>query len=343
MALYFIYPGRMGAGLDTTLSLYEVAKDLGLDARVILSKDNVRGGLVEKVYPEVKFFSFTSINDLLKMKKEISEHWSFFTMISPKMFPLYLSLRRRKLFYFHASYNHSFAKRSMNNAVMDFLHDLTIKDATLTLTTQELLAWQIKIRLNREAKTLPHPPFTLRDGFFAAEKEIPLPFRRYFLYFGDVNREVKGASVLVKALENHPEISAIIAGRGGKIPKKDNIAHLEGWIEDGAMHHMIKKAEAVTLPYLEPAQFSGCLALSFHFRTPVIGSNLPTFHDWIDEDRTGWLFRAGDADALGERMLEVWQGKRKYSKDAIAKKELEMKKRSKKYMKEMLEQVGYTD
>ena len=149
--------------------------------------------------------------------------------------------------------------------------------------------------------------------------------------------------MLIKALEEHPQINAIIAGRGSNIPKKDNIAHLNGWINEGNMHYMIKNAHATVLPYLVPAQYSGCLGLSFHFRTPVIGSNTSTFEDWIEEDKTGWLFPCGDYHALGQKMLEVWEGKRKYSKEAIRAKELEMREKSKKRLKEILEQINYKD
>jgi len=341
MALFFVYPGRLGGGLESTLAPYEVAKELGIDARLFLSVDNERRGLVSRIYPEAQFFNFTSPADILKMRNIIGDNLSFFTMISPKMFPLY-GLVKKKLFYFHATYDHSLEKKGGAH-MMDRLHDLAIKGSTLTLVTKAPLAWQIHARLNKHAETFPHPPYLLKPGFFAAEKKIDLPFEKYFLYFGDVDREAKGVDVLVKALERFPQIKAIIAGRGGSIAERGNIVHMKGWLEEGAMHYLIKNAQSAVLPYLVPAQFSGCLALSFRFGTPVIGSNLPTFQDWIDEGETGWYFSSGDAASLGEKMLDVWEGRSTYSKAAIAKKELEMKNLSKSRLKEILEDLGYKD
>ena len=343
MALFFIYAGRKGSGLESTLAPYELARELDIDARLFFSKDNERKALIEKIYPEAQFFNFTSPLDILKMKKAIGSGWSFFTMISPKMIPLFYSLSGKKIFYFHATFETSMSKPSLGGWAIDSLHDAVIRGSTLTLATKAPLAWQIKLRLDKDAETFIHPPFILRPGFFAAEKPRVLPFDRYFLYFGDVDREAKGVKVLVKALEEYPQIKAIVAGRRGNLPKLGNLVHLKGWIDEGEMHYMIKNAEAVVLPYLVPAQFSGCLALSFHFRTPVIASNTSTFEDWIEEDKTGWLFPSGDHHALGKKMLEVWEGKRKYSKDAIAKKELEMKEKSKKSLKGILEKIQYTD
>lgn len=343
MALFFIYPGSKGGGLESTLGPYELAKELGYDARLFLSKDNVRRSLIERVYPEAELFDFSSPGDVLEMKKKIGDGWAFFTMISPKMIPLYFSIRGRKIFYYHATYDYSFSRRTFNDAIMDFFHDRVIKSSTLTLAPQHPIAWQVRIRLGKNAEVFPHPPYILREGVFEAEKPVALPFEKYFLYFGDVTRPAKGIGVLLRALEDCPQLRAIIAGKGGSIPKRENISHMDGWIDDGAMHYLVKKSQCVVLPYLVSSQFSGCLALSFHFGTPVIGSRVPTFEDWIDEDRTGWFFPSGDHEALAEKMLEVVEGKRKFSREAIAEKELEMKEKSKKRLKEIMEKIGYSD
>lgn len=343
MTLFFVYAGKKGGGLESTLGPYELAKELGIDARLFLSLDNLRRSMVEKVYPEAEFFNFTSLRDVSKMKKEIGKGWSFFTMISPKMIPLYFSIGERKLFYYHATYDYSFSKRTFNDAWMDFFHDQVIKSSTFTLVPQHPMAWQLRIRLDKKAEVFPHPPYILRDGVFASEEKIEIPFEKFFLYFGDVIRTSKGIGVLVKALESNPELKAVIAGKGGKFPKLPNLHYLDGWIGDGVMHYLVKKSSCVALPYLVTSQFSGCLALSFHFRTPVLGSNLPTFQDWIEEDKTGWFCPSGDYRALADKMLEISEGKRKFSRDAIAKKELEMKGKSKTRLKEILEQIGYKD
>ncbi len=339
MVLFLIYPGQKGAGLEVILTIYEISRKLGIQTRVFLSKDNSRKDLVTKIYPEIEFFDFVSPKDLSRMKKEIGDNWAFFTMISPKMIPLYLSLKN-KLFYYHATYNYTYSKRRLNDMVMDHLHDLVIRKSSLTLVTQAPLSWEIKARLGIETKRLLHPPYSvLRQGFFASEKKIDLPFDKYFFYFGEISRYSKGVGILLKALEHYPELNTVIAGRGANFGKLPNLTTYNGWIDDGSLHYLIKNSHAVTLPYLVPAQFSGCLALSYHFRSPVICSRLPVFDEWVDEGKTGWFFNAGDYESLGQTMLNVWNKKGKFNPDAIVKKELEMEEKSKESFRVIMEEL----
>ncbi len=337
MTFYFIYAGKKGSGLDSTLSLYEVAKELNADVQLILSRDNYRYDKLTKFYPEAKFYNFFSPSDALKLKKEIGKGTAFFTMISPKIVPLFLALNTKKIFYFHATYDYSFGRKKFADHVFDVLHDVVIKNSTMTLTTQFPLAWQIRFRLGKKAEELPHPPFSvLPDGFYAEDEEVELPFQKYFLTYGGLDRTSKGLDVLLEGIKD-TNLNTVLAGKNNRVLNWKNISNLNRWISDGELHNLIKKSECVVLPYLVPSQFSGCMALSFYFGKPVLAPFSPTFEHWIEEDKTGWFFSSGNYYDLREKMNEIWSGNKSYSEAAIRKKEHEMKEKTRKKLKELLE------
>ena len=81
-----------------------------------------------------------------------------------------------------------------------------------------------------------------------------------------------------------------MAGKSNKDYNSDNIVHINRWVTDGELNHLIKNCEAVVLPYLVPSQFSGCLALAYHFGKPVIAPDSSAFAGLVDlngKDRHG--------------------------------------------------------
>jgi glycosyltransferase involved in cell wall biosynthesis len=339
MEIFFVYAGRKGSNLECALSLYGIAKSLGADAKLILSKDNDRAYKVSKLYPEAEFYDFMSIPELFRLKKRLESGVSLFTMVSPKMFPLFLSLKSKKIFYFHATYDYSFSTKGINDRTNDFMHDRIISNSTLTVATQWPLAWQIRSRLGIEAEVLPHPPYSaIRKGFFSEDEPAKVPFKRFFLDFGGLDRFSKGTDVLLNAAKG-AKFNTVLAGRAGKNFSSKNVLHLDRWVDDGELHNLIKRSEAVVLPYLVSSQFSGCMALAFHFGIPVVAPFSSAFEGWIDEGKTGWFFSSGDFKDLRRVLDSVWSGKAKHSKAAIAKKEREMELRTRQGLKEIIGKV----
>jgi len=339
MEVFFVYPGKRGSALECTLALHEIVKKLGIDSKLILSNDNDRATKVKKIYPDAEFYDFFSISDFLRLKKRLESGISFFTIVSPKILPIFLSLKSKKIFYFHATYDYSLSKKNINDHCMDFMHDSLIKSSTLTVATQWPLAWQIRNRLGVEAEVLSHPSYSsIRKRLFDEDTEVELPFKKFFLDFGAVDKFSKGTDVLLKAAKG-TELNLVLAGgRISRNPHVENILNIDRWMKEGELHNLLKRSEAVILPYLTPSQFSGCLALAFHFRRPVLAPFSPTFEKWIDEDKTGWFFSLGDSDDLREKMYKIWGGKTKYSKIAIAAKEKEMEKKTMEDLKRILDQ-----
>jgi len=330
----YIYAGTRGGGLESTLCLYEASLRAGIKSRLLLSKGNSRRPLVERLYPEAEFINFSSPSDISREAARLKGSTAFFTMISPKMFPLFAAARARKIFYFHASYDTSYSPQRLGSFLSDkyydALHSLAIKHSDLVVATQYPLAWQIKVRFNKQAVGLQHPPYSmLRKGFFeeSQKMELPFPAGTYFLDFGGLDRPYKGTDVLLHAVQG-TSLPTIFAGKAGRKLSGKNIAHIDRWLSDGEMHYLVKNARAVVAPYLISSQFSGCMALAFRFGVPVVAPFCPAFEGWIEEGKTGWFFPQGDWHGLRAKMQSVASGKAKFSKGAIARKEKEMEAKS---------------
>ncbi len=338
MKVFFVYAGRRGSNLECALSLYEIARQLGHDAQLILSKDNERSEQVRALYPQALFFNFFSLSDILEIRKKLETGVSVFTMISPKIMPLFLSLSSRKILYFHATYDYSYSSKTPYDYWIDFLQDIAIKSSSKTVATQYPLAWQIRMRLKKDAEVLPHPPYSpIKQGFFKEEAAVDIPFKggEYFLCFGGVGRPSKGTDVLLKAVEG-TSLQVVLAGSKKGVKTGRNVVHLDRWVDAGELHWLIKNCRAVVLPYLVSSQFSGCLALAFHFKKPVISPFSASSEGWVEEGKTGWLFSQGDWHSLREKMQKVSSGKLSCSSAAIAKKEEEMANLTKSRLKELL-------
>lgn len=336
MPVNFVYPGKFGGGLESTLGLYECAKNAGIDSRLYLSSGNVRLGTIRKYYPEARLLNFLSPSDVNTARKEIGKDRAFFTMISPKMFPLFYALGPKKDFYFHANMDHSFSVGNDNPAnelIMDIFHNMAVHGSRRVFATQYLMLWQIKSKYGIDGSFLPHPPYSaLKEGFFSGEEKVDLPFKDYFLCFGGIDRPYKGTEVLIKAVQG-TGLNTVFAGKYPHPIAGKNIVHLNRWLGDPQMHYLVKNAKCIVAPYLVSSQFSGCLALAYYFNRPVLAPRCQIFEDWVDEGKTGWLFSQGNWLDLREKMESIASGKASWDKKSIALKQAEMSERTSSFMK----------
>jgi len=326
----FIYPGRRGSALECTLALHAIALRMGWDSQIVLSRDNTRAGIVRELYPEARFADFFSPRQIASLRRSLAGRMAFFTMMSPKMLPLFLSLPSRKIFYFHATYDYSYSPRTARDALNEALHWLLIRNSTVAAATQPGLARQIRKHVGVDALVLPHPPYSpIRGAFFSGEKAVKLPFGKeeYFLNFGEIARESKGTGLLLEAVRG-TGLQVVLAGRRDGVKPARNLFHINRWVDDAELYWLVKNCRAVVLPYMLRSQFSGCLALAFHFRKPVIAPDTETFSGWVEEGKTGWLFSHSSAASLRSRMLEVSRGDASFSAGEIARVEKENEKRS---------------
>ena len=339
MQVFFVYAGRQGSNLECAIALYTLATEAGFDSTLVLSKDNARAARVQKLYPQAEFYDFFSPADFLRLKKRLEAGITFFTIMSPKIVPLALSLGTPKIFYFHATYDYTYSKKTARDLFHELLHLVLIKSSNSVVATQPSLARQIKEKIGVGAGVLPHPPYSpIKPAFFSAKRQVRLPFKsgEYFLNFGEISRMSKGTGLLLDAAEG-TKLPIVLAGRRKGVKPASNVFHLDRWVNDGELHYLVKNCKCVVLPYLLRSQFSGCLALAFHFGKPVLAPNTEAFEGWVEEGKTGWLFEHGDAADLREKMRQVAAGKLKFGKSAIEKKEKEMALLTRKRLVELLE------
>ncbi|MFA6214468.1 MAG: hypothetical protein WC717_04295 [Candidatus Micrarchaeia archaeon] len=337
----FIYAGRRGSNLECAIALHKIAQGMGWSSNLVLSSDNERAGKVRALYPEANFLNFFSPLQVLRLRKSLSKGIAFFTMLSPKMAPILLSMRSPRIFYFHASYDYSYSKRTARDAYFEHLHRLLMRSSSMTVATQPSLARQIKKNAGVDAGVLPHPPYSPIDPeFFSDEKPVRLPFRKgeYFLNFGEISRESKGTGLLLEAVRG-TSLPVVLAGRREGVHSARNIFHINRWVDDAELYWLIKNCRAIVLPYLLRSQFSGCLALAFHFRKPVLAPGTEAFEGWVEHGSTGWLFRHADARDLRLKMQQISSGRLKFSPRAIAAKEKERERITASALKRLLEKL----
>lgn len=136
----------------------------------------------------------------------------------------------------------------------------------------------------------------------------------YYLFFGRIDR-YKGLETLLQAYSTDQDNklpALIIAGKGtlSKIEKrllerlKNNVTHINEYIEEEKMVNLFVNARAIILPYIETSQ-SGVLAIAFQLGKPVIASDLPGFKEFVKHRETGLLFKVKDSDALYQCIREM--------------------------------------
>lgn len=118
----------------------------------------------------------------------------------------------------------------------------------------------------------------------------------YYLFFGRITK-YKG---IIRLLHAYQAITTekpllIIAGGGELQPEEksliandNNVLLINRFIEDGEMLYLIINSLAVVLPYIEATQ-SGVLPIAYHFRVPVITSNVSGLVEFVENGVTGTI------------------------------------------------------
>ena len=113
------------------------------------------------------------------------------------------------------------------------------------------------------------------------------------LFFGNLN-ESKGVDILIEAVnmlerEIADRLNVIIAGKDfdGAVykikPKEDRaVTIIDRRLNDDELKYLYSKADYLALPYRKTSQ-SGILEMAFHFKTPIIASDLPYFRSTLTQ------------------------------------------------------------
>lgn len=191
-----------------------------------------------------------------------------------------------------------------------------------------------KFKFHGPISIIPHGnylPFVKMQKLNCNSKKINL------LFFGQI-KEVKGIDILLDAMQKvvtkSNQYHLTIAGR----PWKTDVKHYEmkikemgltnhvtthfKYIKDKNLDKLFKEASIVVMPYKKIYQ-SGVLLLSLSYGRTVIASDLPSFKEFISNNKNGFLFKSGNSTSLSNCILklnhELISNVTKNSKDLILK------------------------
>lgn len=149
-------------------------------------------------------------------------------------------------------------------------------------------------------KTVAIHNFIESQSFVSDEKE------NYVLEFGHLSRD-KGTNTLLEAAKRMPEIRFLFAGYGEAEKDIDAVSNAEyvGFKTGEELKALIRKAMCSVYPseWYENCPFS--VIESQMYGTPVIGSRMGGIPELVQEGKTGFLFEAGNADDLENKLRSL--------------------------------------
>jgi glycosyltransferase involved in cell wall biosynthesis len=135
----------------------------------------------------------------------------------------------------------------------------------------------------------------------------------YVFFAGRLSPE-KGVATMLDAWRLDPALPRlVIAGDGPLAASVQTAAERDGRIEwRGALplaevHKLMAAASAVMMPSLWYETFGRTIVEAFAVGTPVIASRLGAMAELVEDGRTGFHFRAGDAADLAAKVRRVQQ------------------------------------
>jgi glycosyltransferase involved in cell wall biosynthesis len=146
---------------------------------------------------------------------------------------------------------------------------------------------------------------------------------KVLLFFGFI-RPYKGLHLLLEAFQtiapDYPDVSLLIVGesfhaRQGEANDKERflkslpqgdplhsrIVWINQYVPDEQVGRYFAVADVFVAPYLSVTQ-SGPLNIAYAFDKPVIASDLPAFRDCVRNGESGYLFEAGNASDLADKI-----------------------------------------
>ncbi|MDI6803863.1 MAG: glycosyltransferase family 4 protein [Bacteroidota bacterium] len=170
-----------------------------------------------------------------------------------------------------------------------------------------LSRWQLNIfKQKYPKKNCFYSGICLKD--FGSSNKIPPKGKIRFLFFGTI-RKNKGLQYLIEAvnklsIEFKNEFVVSIAGVCDewhiyeKLIKDPSVFDLQiKLIPNQDIPDLFCSSHYIVLPYIDVTQ-SGPLLIAYNYGIPAIASNLEGFKEYIEDNKTGYLFKSQDSEDL---------------------------------------------
>ena len=120
----------------------------------------------------------------------------------------------------------------------------------------------------------------------------------YVLFFGRIDA-YKGVDFLLDVFRNEKQLSSLPLVVAGKAEmhfpwlhneENANIKIIQRFIKDEEMNWLFSNASFVVLPYRDASQ-SGVIPIAYHYGKPVLVSDLDGLKEYVEEGKTGYVFK----------------------------------------------------
>ncbi len=169
---------------------------------------------------------------------------------------------------------------------------------------------EIKINVHPEYTIFPEPKNDMSPPVQIPTHDLTL------LYFGLV-RPYKGVHILIDALKKvigSIDVHLLIVGefyddvstyleQVERLNLRQQITFVDQYVPNEEVGWYFQQADVVVLPYLHATQ-SGVIPIAYHFRKPVIATNVGGLPDVVFEGETGFLVEPVNPKLLADKIIE---------------------------------------
>lgn len=327
------YPGRKGGG---AVYAYEMTKSLlknNCSVYAIISKDieNIEMWrklplteliLISTYSNKLDFLVNTVLfkfNGLLKLKnkfKNINVDAVYVPMIQPWSGLINSIFKKsQKIVTLHDPKPHS-----GSNVFFNYLCKKVARGADdIIILSHKFKEYTMRYYKKKEhnVHVIPHGIFDYYQNIEISVEQVKYPFDKFnFLFFGRITK-YKGLHILAEAYEKLSQefdnITLTVVGSGNfdeykeKYSRLKNVTIINRWIKDEEVGSFFRGPKVITvLPYIDATQ-SGVIPIAMVYGSIVIASDTGGLSEQVKDGVTGYLFEAGNSQALYEKMKFVIQ------------------------------------
>ena len=242
----------------------------------------------------------------LKPQLVVIPWWTFF--LGPCFWYIASALRRsgiETVFFVHNASDHEEAawKRWLSHHTLN-------NGARYVVHTRQEAEHLSQMQAGKPVAVHPHPIYS---QFPYVADTAPRQAALELLFFGFI-RPYKGLEVLLDAMQQlkNLDIHLTVAGECWGDPAKileqagatGSTETLLRYLDDKETAALFQRADVVVLPYLS-ATGSGVIPLAYHYDKPVIATRVGGLPDVVIDNKTGWLVKPGDVDALAHCIRQL--------------------------------------